>query len=228
MKIATVKKKENYENIGANGKELISEDQLIDDYQVSQQVIARKDRRVAIFGGGGITPGSQYYEAAKTFAENIAVSEISVVTGGGSGIMEAANKGCYESGSERAISYGIRVKSITYETSNLLINAGYEFETLALRLVSLISSCDVIVCFPGGFGTLEETFSTLVRMRVGMLEKIPVYLYGKKFWDGLVKWIENTLITEGVIDQQDLSLFKVIDDTKSLSQSVIEYIKSLG
>lgn len=209
-----------------NSSELSDKDSLSNDYYSAQEIMALQGRKVSIFGGGGILPGSPYYEKAMVFAKNVASAGISVMTGGGTGIMEAANKGVFESKSDVAVSYGIRVKEITYENKNLFVHTEYEFNTLALRLVTLISTSDVIICFPGGFGTLEETFSTLVRMRVGLLKKIPVYLFGESFWKGLVEWMENTLLNEGVIDSEDLQLFTVFDDVNSLSERVIAYIKS--
>jgi uncharacterized protein (TIGR00730 family) len=227
MKSVLLEKMETFHTKEPNCSELSSENNLVSDYYSAQEIISLKNNKVSVFGGGGILPGSQFYENARVFAKNMAASGISVMTGGGSGIMEAANKGACESKSDVSVSYGIRVKEITYEYKNLFVHTEYEFNTLALRLLTLISSCDVVICFPGGFGTLEETFSTLVRMRVGLLRKIPMYLFGGNFWLGLVEWIENTLVKEGVIDQKDPLLFSVFDDVDSLSEQVIKYISSL-
>ncbi|MDR2075244.1 MAG: TIGR00730 family Rossman fold protein [Holosporales bacterium] len=227
MKPVLLKKSGAFQAEGPNSSELSDRDALIGDYYSAEEIMALKGRKVSVFGGGGILHGSHYYEKARVFAQNIATAGISVMTGGGTGIMEAANRGVHESKSNVATSYGIRVKEITYENKNLFVHTEYEFNTLALRLVTLISISDVIICFPGGFGTLEETFSTLVRMRVGLLKKMPVYLFGEGFWRGLTEWMENTLLKEEVIDQPDLQLFTVFDDVDTLSEQVISYIKSL-
>ncbi len=218
-------------NIKSNGVELLtSPEVLLNDYSMSQEVVNRSDRRVAIFGGSSIKPGSTYYEKARFFANNIASNGISVITGGGPGIMEAGNRGaCAASQSNQLISYGIRVKAITDEMiRNPYLQKSYEFETLSLRLLSLISSCDVAVLFPGGFGTLEEMFSLLVRIRVKMLKKIPIYLFGQSFWEGLVNWIGKVLVNEGVIDKEDMDYFVLEDNIDELSRQVIQYVLSIN
>lgn len=206
----------------------LNSESILTDYDMSQEIFNRKDRRVAIFGGSSIRQGSVYYEKARFFAKTVASEHISIMTGGGPGIMEAGNRGACASESKESVSYGIRVKAITDEMiRNPFLQKSYEFDTLSLRLLSLISSCDVVVLFPGGFGTLEELFSLLVRIRVNMLPRVPVYLFGESFWQGLVDWMKKELIGEGVISEHDFDSFQVIGDVGDLSKKVIAYIKGL-
>ncbi len=203
-------------------------DSLLTDYAMSKEIFTRNDRRVAIFGGGAIRQGTIYYEKARFFAKAVASEHISIITGGGPGIMEAGNRGACASESKKSVSYGIRVKAITDEMiRNPFLQKNYEFDTLSLRLLSLISSCDVAVLFPGGFGTLEELFSLLVRIKVNMLSKIPVYLFGESFWKGLIDWMKKELIAEEVINDCDFDSFQIVDDINNLSKKVITHIKNL-
>lgn len=207
----------------------IGEKPLLADYSLSQELVSRTNRRVAIFGGSCIQRDSVYYENARFFANKVALAGISVMTGGGPGIMEAGNMGACSAENDESISYGIRVNSITGEMiRNPFLQKSYEFDTLSLRLLSLISSCDVAVLFPGGFGTLEEMFSLLVRIRVKMLQKIPVYLFGREFWQGLVVWMEENLVRERVIDPRDMNSFKLVDCIEDLSTEVVDYIRGLN
>lgn len=214
-----------------NGIEfLISEEVLLEDFRKSLKICERSERRVAVFGGSGIDKDSAYYEKATIFSKNVSSSGISVITGGGHGIMEAGNKGAFES-KNSDLSYGIRVKSIAREfCENVLYVKDenlYTYNTLVLRLLTLIGSSDVVVLFPGGFGTLEELFSLLVRVRVEMMKKIPIYLFGSSFWGGLVSWLKNTVLKEKTIDDQDVELFSMTDDVEKMSLDVIEYCRNL-
>ncbi len=218
-------------NIEANGIELsMGSDLLLEDLEKSHSVLKRDKRRVAIFGGSNIKIDSFYYEQARIFAKNISSSGISIITGGGPGIMEAGNLGVYDSGN-LDLSYGIRVKSILNECVNdvdyIKDKNLYVFNTLSLRLLTLIGSSDVIVLFPGGFGTFEELFSLLVRIRVDMMKKVPVYLFGSNFWGGLVAWLNDVVLHEKTIDESDIQSFKIVDDIEQLSLDIINYCRSI-
>lgn len=207
---------------------LFSGDLLLSDLHTGQEIYNKPDKRIAIFGGSGISPDSIYYEKARLFARVMASENISIMTGGGPGIMEAGNKGACESEGTDSFSYGLRVKAITDEMiRNPFLQKSYEFNTLSLRLLSLISSCNAAVLFPGGFGTLEEMFSLLVRIRVKMLPEIPIYLFGKDFWEGLTNWMANSLINERVIDHNDLALFKITDSIEDLVKEITGYMKKI-
>lgn len=215
--------------IDSNGPELlINKDAILKDYMMSQEIVTRTERRVAIFGGNSIREESPYYINANNLANKLAAFGISVITGGGDGIMKAANKGACIQNSATTTSIGVRVKSIRSEAiKNQYLQKQYDFDTLSLRLLSMISSCDAVVLFPGGLGTLEEMFSILVRIRVNMLKKIPVYFFGKSFWSGLVNWLNDAPIKENTIDQADINSFTLIDNVDKLAKELIEYIENL-
>ena len=205
---------------------------VIKDLAISKDIINRPGKRVAMFGGTQIPHTSSYYEEAEYLAKLISSAGISVITGGGPGIMEASNKGAKASNFSGSSSYGLKVGAIKIEylPDNPYIDedSSFTFNTLSVRLLTLISSSDVIVFFPGGFGTLEELFCLLVRIRVEMLGKIPVYLVGSKYWSGLVSWLSNFVLPEKVINSQDLELFKIEDDIEKVSQGIISHCLALN
>jgi uncharacterized protein (TIGR00730 family) len=201
---------------------LINPQSLIDDYKMGQEITNIQGRVVAILGGGNVENKSTYYKEAQIFANSIASKNISIITGGGSGIMEAANYGASLADPNKMLSYGIRVKAIIDEMAIASPSQKiYEFETLSLRLLTLISACDVAVFFPGGFGTLEELFSLLVRIKVNMVKKIPIYLFGSTFWTPLRQWMDSCLVEENVITEVDTRLFTIIDDLEMLSRQIV-------
>ncbi|MDR0744814.1 MAG: LOG family protein [Holosporales bacterium] len=212
-------------NKNLNSLELAQGDQVLkDDYNLSEILAKSPDKRLVILGGNGIKQDSYYYLKTVFLTRTVAQAGISVMTGGGAGIMEAANKGAKTANSS-ASSYGLRVESIGEEisASNSYIDksCGFMFKTLAVRLITLLSSANAIVFFPGGFGTLEELFSLLVRLKIGIMNNIPVYLYGSKFWSGLISWLDNTVRNEGVINEEHLKLFKIEDDIEKISKDII-------
>ncbi|MBQ8650927.1 MAG: TIGR00730 family Rossman fold protein [Alphaproteobacteria bacterium] len=183
---------------------------------------------VAIFGGSGISRDSEYYVAAERLANILAGHGVSIITGGGPGIMEAGNKGAQRAGTH-AKSYGLQVSAIKEEIidgADSFIDSGccYNYKTLSVRLLTLISSADAIVFFPGGYGTFEELFCLLVRIKVGMLDAVPIYLYGSKFWKGLVDWLKSTVVCEGVINAEHIDFVNVEDDVEKIASDLVKFI----
>lgn len=201
---------------------------FLDDYSLTEKILEKNQKLVAIFGGSCISEDSIYFQKAKDFAGLISASGISVITGGGPGIMQAGNMGAKLSNPSIS-SYGLRVEAIKDEciVNNPYIDKGCEFtfNTLCIRLLTLIGSSDAIVLFPGGFGTLEELFSLLVRLRVGMMKRMPVYLLGSEFWNGLINWLSTQVLENKVISEKDLQLFKIEDDIEKISSEIISLLK---
>ena len=184
----------------------------------------REGKKVALFGGSAIDENSGYFKSAKLLAKTLAKQNITVITGGGPGIMKAGNTGAVENGE----TFALRVEAIHDEND---VDVSYipdghllMYKTLAVRLLTLIGSSDAIVFFPGGFGTLEEMFSLLVRIRVGMMKKIPVYFYGSEFWNGLKTWISDTVFGVKAINENDIAIFRIEDDINKIAKEIIEQI----
>lgn len=202
-------------------------DVFVEDYERGSQLF-HTSRVVAIFGGSAILSGSDACDAARTLACELSQNDCTIITGGGPGIMRAGNEGASSSSTN---TYGLRVESIRDEN---MIDASYipeghllTYKTLSVRLLTLISSSDAIVFFPGGFGTFEEMFSLLVRLRVGMMKHIPIYFYDSKFWGGLTDWLSTVVLKSGTINKQDLELFRIEDDIKSISAEILKYMSSI-
>ncbi len=183
-----------------------------------------ESKMVACFGGSSIRDDTAYKKDATKLAGMLARQGISLVTGGGSGIMRAVNDGAYNINPKQ--SFGLRVHAINGKTIEKTASVPQEnlhdFTSLAIRLLTLIGCCDAIVFFPGGFGTLEEVFSLLVRVRLHLMERIPIYFYGKKFWSGLLSWMATEVVAVGAIKQEDLKLFNIEDDIDIIAQQILD------
>lgn len=208
-----------------NGIELNqSIEKFREDLRLGKHVFSAP-KMVACFGGSSIRDDNAYKEDAKRLANKLARQGISLVTGGGSGIMNSVNEGAYTINPKQ--SFGLRVNAIPKEEFEHGATAipqenVHSFHSLAIRLLTLIGCSDAIVFFPGGFGTLEEVFSLLVRVRLHLMERIPIYFYGKKFWTGLLSWMASDVIAVGAIKQEDLDLFNIEDDIDAIAQQILE------
>lgn len=211
----------------------LSQDETIfsNDFSLTKELLKRKQKLIAIFGGACISENSPYYQKAKKFAELISASKLSVITGGGPGIMQAGNMGAKLANSSIP-SYGLRVEAIKDEDIGKSLyleeDCQFTFHTLSIRLLTLIGLSDAIAFFPGGFGTLEELFSLLVRVRVGMMKHIPIYLVGSEFWNGLIGWLSNQVLGNNAISQKDLQLFKIEDDVEKIANEIISTLKGFN
>lgn len=199
-------------------KEKFWEDLCLGKHVFSEQ------KMVACFGGSVIRDDAPYKQDATKLAKILAQKGISLITGGGSGIMSAVNDGVYSVNPKQ--SFGLRVHAIHEETPGMTTVVPPEnlhrFNSLAIRLLTLIGCSDAIVFFPGGFGTLEEVFSLLVRVKVHLMEKMPIYFYGKKFWTGLVSWMASEVVEVGAIKREDLELFNIEDDIDVIAKQIID------
>ena len=207
-----------------NGIELNqSIERFREDLLLGKQVFS-EPKMVACFGGSSIRDDTTYKNDAIKLAEMLACKGISLVTGGGSGIMSAVNRGAYDVDPKK--SFGLRVHAINEETQERTTAVPQEnlhdFNSLAIRLLTLIGCSDAIVFFPGGFGTLEEVFSLLVRVRLHLMVRMPIYFYGKRFWTGLISWMASEVVEVGAIKQEDLGLFNIEDNIEIIAKQIID------
>ena len=210
-----------------NGIELNqSIDKFREDLCLGKHVFSAA-KMVACFGGSSILDNNEYKGDAKKLAHELASQGISLITGGGSGIMNAVNEGTYAINPKQ--SFGLRVHAINEETQEKAVSIPpenlHDFNSLAIRLLTLIGCSDAIVFFPGGFGTLEEVFSLLVRVKLRLMEKMPIYFYGKKFWSGLLSWMASEVLAVGAIKQKDLELFNIEDDIDIIARQIIDKLR---
>ncbi len=173
------------------------------------QFLSETNREITIFGSTRLTPDNKWYQEAVELGALLANGDFTVVTGGGPGIMEAANRGAYEAGGE---SVGINIQLPMEQRINPYVKSSRAFHYFFTRKVILAASAQAYVYFPGGFGTMDELFEILTLIQTGKSEKIPVILVGKDYWQGLMSWVKATqLDTYGTIAVEDLDIFKVVD-----------------
>jgi uncharacterized protein (TIGR00730 family) len=160
---------------------------------------------VTVFGSARFPEGHPHYELARAVGRALAEGGYAVVTGGGPGVMEAANRGAKEAG---GLSIGCNIRLPAEQQPNPYLDRFIEFEHFFVRKVMLVKYSSAFVILPGGFGTLDEAFEVITLMQTGKLDHFPVIVMGGGFWDALRAFIGRTLIDEGTIDAVDVELWK--------------------
>ena len=173
------------------------------------ETIKQFPQGVTIFGSARFHPTNKYYQAAYELGAKLAQHNHTVTTGGGPGIMEAANRGAYEYGGR---SIGLNIKLSHEQEPNAYLTDTLEFEYFFARKVMLAMSAKVYVMFPGGFGTMDELTEIIILMQEHKMPKMPVYLFGKSFWRGLDRFYRGKMLSLGLINKRDLSIYHITDD----------------
>ena len=178
---------------------------------------------VSIFGSARTKPHERYYKETVEIAEKIVKQGFGVITGGGPGLMEAANKGAQQGG---GTSVGLNIqlpfeqKENPYIDSDKLINFDYFF----VRKVMFMKYAQAVVVMPGGFGTLDELFEALTLIQTEKITKFPIVLFGTDFWSGMIDWIKNTLLSDYAnISPEDLDLIKIVDSVDEAVEHVLQF-----
>jgi uncharacterized protein (TIGR00730 family) len=172
--------------------------------------VARIDRpAVAMFGSARLGEGHPAYEAARAAGRGFAERGWAVVTGGGPGVMEGANRGAREGG---GLSVGFNIELPHEQRSNPYLDIEVTFEHFYARKVCFVKPCEGFVIFPGGIGTLDELFESLTLIQTGKVAEFPVVLVGSEYWRGLVEWLRAGPLAAGTISPDDLAMFDVTDD----------------
>ncbi len=164
---------------------------------------------VTVFGSARVAEGSAPYEQARAVAAALAELGFTIVTGGGPGVMEAANRAAREVG---GTSVGCNIVLPREQHPNRYLDISVDFRYFFVRKMMLVKYSYAFVVLPGGFGTLDELFEALTLIQTGKVSSFPVVLVGKAYWQGLVDWISSTLVQERKINPEDLKLFHVTDD----------------
>lgn len=163
---------------------------------------------VSIFGSARVVPGHPYYVLAEQVSRALSDAGFSVVTGGGPGIMEAANKGAYAG---KGQSVGLNIQLPHEQRINPYQDISLSFRHFFVRKVMFVKYASAYVVLPGGFGTLDELSEILTLTQTGKTPRIPILLVGRDYWAGLGDWIKAKLVAEHMIDESDMELFKVVD-----------------
>jgi len=180
---------------------------------------------VTIFGSARTKPSKAEYRLAMKMAETLAKREFAIITGGGPGIMEAANRGAAKAGGK---SIGLNIKLPQEQVQNPYANIQIDFHYFFSRKVCLVKYSSAFIYLPGGFGTLDEFFEVLTLVQTRKIEGFPVILLGTAYWKGLMKWIEKTLVPAGFIDPEDLKLVTITDDLQEVADQIEAYVRQRG
>ena len=174
---------------------------------------------VTVFGSARTTASDVDYDRAQQIGAGLATAGYAVITGGGPGIMEAANKGAVSVG---GVSVGLGIELATEQGLNDFVEIGLEFRYFFVRKTVFVKYSQAFVVLPGGFGTLDELFEALTLVQTGKITKFPIVLVGSRYWSGLLSWIEGTLELEGKISPADQTLLHVADDPAEVVQIIYE------
>jgi len=185
------------------------------------EAMAEVGRAVTIFGSARSRPDDPFYRAAEQTARLLAKSGFAVITGGGPGIMEAANKGAFEEGGP---SVGLNITLPNEQEANRYQTISLDFHYFYARKVMFTKYGSAFICFPGGYGTLDEFFETLTLIQTMKIEAFPIILFGREFWSGLVQWMRGTL-SPHYIDPEDSDIFRVVDTPQECVRLVKQGVK---
>jgi hypothetical protein len=172
---------------------------------------------VSVFGSARTPPGALDYERAERIGAGLAAAGYAVITGGGPGIMEAANKGAV---SANGVSVGLGIELPLEMGLNDFVEIGIEFRYFFVRKTVFIKYSQAFVVLPGGFGTLDELFEALTLVQTGKITKFPIVLVDSEYWSGLLSWIRGTLLAQGKISAADPDLFRIADDPEEVVQII--------
>jgi uncharacterized protein (TIGR00730 family) len=182
---------------------------ILSEFVEGFDAMANVGPAVTIFGSARTRRADPEYELARTIGRRLAEAGYAVITGGGPGTMEAANRGCREGG---GLSVGCNIELPHEQGMNRYVDLGVEFRYFFARKVMFVKYADAFVILPGGFGTLDELFESLTLIQTGKVRHFPVVLIGWSYWTGLLDWIRGTLLARGAIEEADLELLQVTDD----------------
>jgi len=174
---------------------------------------------VSIFGSARVHEGSLAYDEARSTAKLFAQAGWAVVTGGGPGVMEAANRGCQESG---GLSIGFNIELPHEQGLNNYVDIGLTFRHFYARKTMFVKAAEGFVVFPGGFGTADELFESLTLIQTGKVEHFPVVLFGSEYWSPLLDWMRDRALPAGTVSPADLELLTVTDDPEAAVKMVVD------
>jgi uncharacterized protein (TIGR00730 family) len=177
---------------------------------------------VTVFGSARLRPGSPYYNKCLKVAENLARSGFTVISGGGPGIMEAANKGAQNG---NGTSVGLNIALPTEQSPNDFQDIRVEFRYFFVRKLMFVKYAVGYVIFPGGFGTMDELFEALTLIQTRKIRSFPVILVGRQYWAGLIDWMRMTILAEKNIDAEDLDLFHIVEEPEEVCEIITRRYK---
>jgi len=194
---------------------------IMSEFVEAIEELSEVKRAVTVFGSARAKPEDKYYIKAEYMARLLAQKGFSIITGGGPGIMEAANKGAAEAG---GTSIGLNIRLPFEQVPNPYANLRINFKYFFIRKVMFVKFAVAYVILPGGFGTMDELFEALTLIQTRRIKSFPVVLMGSEYWRGLVDWLKNAMLAEGNITREDLDLIQVLDDPEEVVRHIQKFV----
>ena len=181
---------------------------------------------VTIYGSARVKENEEVYLQTKELAHKLALRGFSIISGGGPGVMEAANRGCREAKEQHGLnvsSVGLNIKLPHEQTLNKFADVTLEFKYFFVRKVMLVRYASAYIMMPGGFGTLDELFETVELIQTGKTKPFPVILFGSDYWKGLIDWIKSNTLKKSYISAKDFDIIKIMDDPDEITDFIINF-----
>ncbi|MCG7440409.1 TIGR00730 family Rossman fold protein [Corynebacterium tuberculostearicum] len=181
--------------------------------------LSKLPKAVTVFGSARTTPEDASYQLGVEVGRKLAEHSYAVITGGGPGIMEAANRGAHEAG---GLSVGLGIELPHEQGLNEYVDLGLNFRYFFARKTMFLKYSQAFICLPGGMGTMDEFFEVMCMVQTGKVTNYPIVLMGTEYWSGLLEWMENTLAANGYINEGDRELFLLTDDPDEALSHIIQ------
>jgi hypothetical protein len=198
---------------------------IMSEFVAATDRLAQIHPAVSIFGSARTKPGQPYYKLTEEIARLLSDAGFSVISGGGPGIMEAANKGAFYG---KSPSVGLNIQLPHEQSNNPYQNISQSFQHFFARKVMFVKFANAYVVMPGGFGTLDELMEALTLVQTGKTRRIPIILVGSQFWGGLIEWFKTALLEEKVIQPADIELIQLIDDPQQVVNAIFKHYETSG
>jgi hypothetical protein len=198
---------------------------IMSEFVEATERLAHIRPAVSVFGSARVTPGSHYYQLAEEVSRLLSDAGFAVISGGGPGVMEAANKGAFAG---RSDAIGLNIELPHEQEANRYQNISLTFKHFFTRKVMFAKFATAFIILPGGYGTLDELFEALTLVQTGKTRRMPIILMHAPFWRGLIAWFRERLVAEGMIDARDVDLLQVIDEPRGVVDAIFSYYEKRG
>jgi uncharacterized protein (TIGR00730 family) len=198
---------------------------IMSEFTMGFDVLAQLRPAVTVFGSARVGEDDPSYQLAREVGRELGEAGFSIVTGGGPGVMEGANRGAIEAGARSA---GLNIRLPEEQDPNPYQTLSLNFRYFFVRKVMLVKYATAFVLFPGGFGTLDEFFETITLMQTGKIRQFPMLLMGGDYWPGLVGWMDDALTERGLIAARDNNLYQIVETPKEVVRIVSEALQQHG
>ena len=196
---------------------------IMSEFVEATERLANIRPAVSVFGSARVAPGSHYYALAEQVSRLLSDAGFAVISGGGPGVMEAANKGAFAG---RSDAIGLNIELPREQEANRYQNLSLTFKHFFTRKVMFAKFATAFIILPGGYGTLDELFEALTLVQTGKTRKMPIILMHAPFWRGLIAWFRERLVGEGMIDAGDMDLIRIIDEPEQVVEAIFKHYES--